>query len=328
MMNWKVKKIINYDSGGTWEDGYASFGFYDSKGNLYAMSYLEHWVGCCSDNGRLKWSAGNNPVINSDYHLTLDLHNPHYITDTPDGMLLISSNGNKKIYKVNPVGMTSFLLIDGDSIGLTDVGNCVFDSEGNMWVNEIQGCRIWQFTLDGIPIQTLGDGKPGFQTEDCSFKDVRFNWIYDIRNGPDGNIYVLDSKNYAVRMVDVKSKTVKTIAGTGTCGYSGDGGNALNATFGGNPDEYFDGPWSLSLDEEGNIYVGDTQNHVVRMIERSTNNITTIAGNPDIKKGIRNCPTEEKPLSLNLPKICSMDYYNGCLYIPEWDGDLIVLSKW
>lgn len=326
-MNWKIKQIINYDSTGAWKDQYAPFGFHDSKGNIYTMNYFEHWTGCCGDNGRLKWSAGNKVVYNSDYHLTLDLQNPHYITDTPDAMLLISSAGNKKIYKVNPVDMTSVLLIDGNKIGLTDVGNCVYDAEGNIWVNEVQGCRIWQFTPNGIPIQTLGSGIPGFQAELCSFKDVRFNWIYDIRSGPDGNIYVLDSKNYAVRMVDVKKRTVKTIAGTGLYGYSGDGENPLNATFGSDPDEYFDGPWSLSLDEEGNIYIGDTQNHVVRMIEKSTNIITTIAGNPVIKKGKQNSAAVRNPFSLNLPKICSLDYYNGYLYVPEWDGDLVILSK-
>jgi DNA-binding beta-propeller fold protein YncE len=326
-MNWKVKKIINFDSESSWKDENAPFGFHDSKGNLYAMSYSKHWIGYCGQNGRLKWSAGNHPVENSDCHITLDLHYPHYITDTPDGMLLVSSSGNKKIYKINPENMTAVVLIDGNEIGLTDLGNCVFDSEGNIWVNEVQGCKLWKFTPEGIPVQTLGNGQPGFQTEPSSFNDVQFNWIYDVRNGPDGNIYVLDSKNYAVRMIDIQRNSVITIAGTGVGGYSGDGEDAINATFGSNPDEHFDGPWSLSLDEDGNIYVGDTQNHVVRMIERSTNIITTIAGKPDITQGIRNIPSNKEPLSLDLPKICSMDYNNDCLYIPEWDGDLIILSK-
>ncbi|MEO3948104.1 hypothetical protein [Gorillibacterium sp. CAU 1737] len=326
-MNWKVKQITHFESSGMWKDGCAPFGFHDSKGNLYAMSYFEHWVGCFSANGRLKWSAGNNPVANSDCHLILDLRNPSYITEALDDAVLLSCAGSKKIYQVNPTDRTYLLLIDGNDIGLTDVGNCVVDSNGNLWVNEVQGCRIWQFTPEGIPIQTLGDGKPGFQADHCSFEDARFNWIYDIRNGPDGNIYVLDSKNYAVRMIDVKKRIVKTIAGTGTSGYSGDGQNARQATFGSRLDEHFDGPWSLSLDEEGNIYVGDTQNHVLRMIERSTNIITTIAGNPNITKSIPNCSTESDPRSLNLFKVCSLDYANDCLYIPEWDGDLVVLSK-
>lgn len=63
------------------------------------------------------------------------------------------------------------------------------------------------------------------------------------------------------------------------------------------------------------------------MVEKKTNIISTIAGNHEAKTHKRNNPNEKDPLNLNLPKICSMDYYNGCLFIPEWDGDLIVLEK-
>ena len=72
-------------------------------------------------------------------------------------------------------------------------------------------------------------------------------------------------------MIDIKKKTVKLIAGTGRPGYYGDGGNPLNAAFGGNTNEYFDGPWSLAIDELNNFYIGDTQNHVIRMIDSQRN---------------------------------------------------------
>jgi hypothetical protein len=317
ILNWTVKQIIND----------TSFGFHDSKGILYIINYFGHWLGQLGENGRLIWSAGNNPVENSDCHIDMDLEFPHYITDTPDGKLLISSAGNKKIFKLDTDTMTFIELIDGKKFGLIDVGNCVFDKNGTIWINEIQGCKIWQFTPEGIPIITLGNGEPGFQIGHCTYKDARFNWIYDIRSGPKGNIYVLDSKNFAVRMIDVDSKTVITLAGTGLSGYAGDGDIAQKATFGSNSNEFFDGPWSMSLDEDGNIYIGDTQNHVVRMIESSTNIITTIAGRPDTVLGAHNLSTTNDPFSINLPKICSMDYYHGCLYVPEWDGDLIILSK-
>jgi hypothetical protein len=326
-MKWVVKKIVNHPIDGAANDNSAPFGFHDSKGRLYLMSYRNHWLGQYGDKGRLIWSAGNNPVEYSDFHIKMDLQNPHYITDTPDGKLLISSAGNKKIFKLDTNTRTCFELINGEKLGLTDVGNCVFDKDGNFWVNEIQGCRIWQFNPEGAPVIILGNGKPGFQVDACAFNDAGFNWIYDIRNGPDGNIYVLDSKNYAVRMIDVRGKIVTTIAGTGSGGYFGDGDIALRAAFGSNPDEKFDGPWAMSLDEEGNIYIGDTQNHVVRMIERKTNMITTIAGNPAVTPGVRNSSTIKDPFKLNLPKICSMDYCHGCLYVPEWDGDLVVLAK-
>jgi hypothetical protein len=54
--------------------------------------------------------------------------------------------------------------------------------------------------------------------------------------------------------------------------------------------------------------------------------ITTIAGKPDPIPGLRNNPSETDPMSVNLPLICSLDYYQGRLFIPEWDGDTVVLK--
>lgn len=205
------------------------------------------------------------------------------------------------------------------------------DDEECVWVNEVEGCRVWRFDSTGKPVLTLGDGEPGFQSGVVGFDEVRFNWIYDIRRGPDGNIYVLDSGNFAVRMIDVDSATVLTLAGTGRGGYDGDGGNARSATFGSDPRARFNGPISLSLDEDGNIYVGDRFNHVVRMIVKETGIITTIAGQHESTAGKSNDPETTDPLKLNLPEISSMDYYHRRLFVPtdiaEDSGDLIVLRK-
>jgi len=120
---------------------------------------------------------------------------------------------------------------------------------------------------------------------------------------------------------------VSLVAGTGEPGPAMDHIPALEATFGSEPGARFDGPFSLSLDEAGNIFIGDTYNHVVRMAERATGRIRTIAGKREAEPGLRNDPAETDPLKLNLPKICSMDYYDDCLFIPDWSDDLAVLEK-
>ncbi len=326
-MDWIVKRVINFEKGGLFEDGYAQFGFHDSKGRQYVINADKNWIGLIEENNSLVWSAGDSTGVKSPRHFSVDFKYPVYITDTPEGKLLVSSSENKRIYVLDPEKGTAKVLIDGESEEFTDLGNCVLDAEGNIWINEVRGCRLRKFSSEGKPLLVLGTGQPGFQKEACSFEEVQFNWIFDIRPGPDGNIYVLDSKNYAVRMVDLYHHRVVPIAGTGKSGYTGDGGKALEATFGSTPGEYFDGPWSLSLDEAGNIFVGDTQNHVIRRIDRITRTITTIAGNYAITPGLRNDPGTVNPINLNLPRICGMDYYKGNLFIPEWDGDLIVLAR-
>jgi len=227
--------------------------------------------------------------------------------------------------------MEARLLVDGSDLGMRDAGNCVVDDEGFIWVNEVEGCRIWRFDSTGKPTLTLGDGKPGFHSEPVGFSEARFSWIYDIRKGPDGNIYVLDSRNFAVRMIDIMNRKVLTLAGTGKGGYEGEGEIARFATFGSDPSAHFNGPISLSVDEAGNIFVGDRFNHVVRMIHKETGIIRTIAGSRENFAEEENDPTETDLLALNLPKISSMDYHNGRLFVPtditEDTGDLIVLRK-
>ena len=55
--------------------------------------------------------------------------------------------------------------------------------------------------------------------------------------------------------------------------------------------------------------------------------VLTVAGNHKIKPRTRNNPQEKDPLKLNLPKISSLDYSDNCLFVPEWDGDMVVLEK-
>ncbi len=84
-----------------------------------------------------------------------------------------------------------------------------------------------------------------------------------------GNIYVT-TLNHKIRKIDAVTSLVSTIAGTGTRGFSGDGGPASTAML--------NGPRGICIDPTGNIYFVDDSNFRVRKIS-STGIITTIAGN-------------------------------------------------
>lgn len=332
MIKWEIERIVNFEPGGLCKNGYANFGFHDRQGKRYAIQNQKHFLGPIGPDDRLEWTLAPQPVFEGIPNIAADIKNPMYLEQLPDGKLIVSNLGNKRIYLVDHSNMVARLFLDGSALGMKDMGNCVMDHEGYIWVNEVEGCRVWRFDTHGQPVLTLGSGEPGFQPGTADFKTVAFNWVYDLRKGPDGNIYVLDSKNFALRMIDLKNHTVITLAGSGKGGYDGDGGDARLATFGSDPQEYFDGPYSLSLDEDGNVYIGDTHNHVVRMIHRETGVISTIAGNHRIVDGKMNDPGETDPYKLNLLLISSLEYYNGRLFIPQWNAetgwsDLIVLKK-
>lgn len=331
MTGWVVDRILHFDSGDFVKSGLAHFGFHVRNGRYYALEHQHHYLGLVSPDGWLEWTVSAQPVLNGVPNIKAELEYPMFIDALPDETLVVSNFGNAHLYRIDTERMTAQLLVDGRQLGLVDMGNCVVDDEGTVWVNEVKGCRVWRFDLTGRPLATLGDGIPGFQPETVTFDAVRFNWVYDLRRAPEGRIFALDSKNFALRVIDIASGSVRTLAGNGTPGYTGDGGDARNGTFGSDPSAAFDGPISLSVDEAGNAYVGDRFNHVVRMIEAGSGIITTIAGSANATAESGNDPAERDPLRLNLPNISSMDYDAGRLFIPtdlEGDsGDLVILHK-
>lgn len=331
MAGWVVERIVNFGPGDFVKSGLAHFGFHLRDGRYYAISHQHHYLGLVGEDDRLVWTAAPQPVFEGVPNIAAGLDYPIYVDLLPDETLVVANFGNARLYRIDPETLTARLLVDGRKLGLVDMGNCVVDDQGSIWVNEVKGCRVWRFDQTGRPLETLGNGVAGFQAEAVGFDAVTFNWVYDLRSGPDGSIYALDSKNFALRIIDPGSRSVRLLAGTGAPGYTGDGADARNATFGSDLTAPFDGPISLSLDEGGNAYVGDRFNHVVRMIERGSGIISTIAGRPDAAAEARNDSTERDPLRLNLPLISSMDYHRGRLFVPTdltgGSGDLAVLVR-
>jgi hypothetical protein len=333
MTTWAVERIVHFDfdRGDFIVEGLVHFGFHDRFGKLYGIEHRRHFLSLVGRDGTPVWTAAKRPVFSGTPNVEVDLNFPIYVDTFPDGSLVVSNFGDSRLYRIDPASMTATLFVDGSRLGMKHAGNCVVDAAGCVWVNEVDGCRLWMFDQTGRGLLTLGDGVPGFQTYEVGFDAVRFHWIYDIRRGPRGEIFVLDSRNFAVRVVDPAVRRVRTIAGTGRPGYAGDGGSPRDATFGGDPSASFDGPISLSVDETGNVFVGDRFNRVVRMLDAEADRVITIAGNHEYDGDEPNRTDEHDPLSLRLPKISSMDYYDGRLFVPtdltERSGDLIVLKK-
>ena len=84
-----------------------------------------------------------------------------------------------------------------------------------------------------------------------------------------GDLYIADTGNHRIRKLNVTGE-ISTVAGTGSGGYSGDGGAATSAEL--------NGPGSIALDAAGNIYIADTGNHCIRKITKTTGIISRIAG--------------------------------------------------
>jgi sugar lactone lactonase YvrE len=109
----------------------------------------------------------------------------------------------------------------------------------------------------------IGTGQRGFDGRSV-------NNPYGLVIGPDGGLYFCDIDNHVVRRLDLRTKRVTTVAGTGRKGNSGEGGPALEADL--------DQPYEVRFDRAGNLFFVDMPNHVVRRVDRKSGVITTVAG--------------------------------------------------
>ncbi len=104
----------------------------------------------------------------------------------------------------------------------------------------------------------------------AGFADNQVRNPYGLTIGPDGGLYFCDLDNQRVRRLDLASKRVTTIAGTGKKGYTGDGGPAVDATL--------SAPHELVFDSKGDLYFAERDNNVIRKVDMKTGMISTAAG--------------------------------------------------
>src|SRR6185436_4539348 len=99
---------------------------------------------------------------------------------------------------------------------------------------------------------------------------------------PAGNIFMADTQNSSsdphlvihdrVRRIDAKTGIIATVAGNGSVGYTGDGGPARSASL--------NEPQGLAVDAKNNLYISDTSNNVIRVVNLLTGVISRVAGSP------------------------------------------------
>ena len=218
MGRWTVERVVHFAPGDLVKDGFVHFGFHDQRGRHFLIDHGRHFLGLVGPDDQLVWTVAAQPVLPGVPNIEAALEFPMYVDSLPDGTLVVSNLGNARLFRIDPLAMSARLLVDGRALGLADMGNCVVDRHGDIWVSEVTGCRVWTFDAAGRVVRRLGDGRPGFQPDPVSFQDVRFHWIYDLRRGPDEQLYVLDSRNFALRAIDPVAGLVATVAGTGSNG--------------------------------------------------------------------------------------------------------------
>jgi sugar lactone lactonase YvrE len=257
-------------------------------GNLYVAAWHNskilkydtqtHYVTIvCDSSGGRGWDGDGGPA----YHALVNL--PSSTDWGPDGNLYISDQSNHCVRMIDvstPDNIITTVVAIAHTPGFGGDGgpasaaylhgevgqaaapssHLVFGPSGNLYLADTVNNRIRKVDTNGIITTIAGNGVAGFGGDGADALAASLNYPVDVAIGPlDGNLYIADRYNHRIRMVDLGTHIITTVVGTGTAGYSGDGGEATSA-------EIFE-PYGIDFDAQGALYIADTKNHVIRVVE-------------------------------------------------------------
>jgi sugar lactone lactonase YvrE len=134
---------------------------------------------------------------------------------------------------------------------------CV-DGKGNTFICEREGNAIRKVDAKGVITLVAGTGVAGYSGDGADAARATFRGPKGIRCDAEGNLFVVDTENHAIRRIDAKTNIVTTVAGGRKSG-EGDGGNAIKAGL--------DRPHGCVVGPDGTLIIADSENHRVRAVK-------------------------------------------------------------
>ena len=224
-------------------------------------------------NGTYGYSGDGGPAT------AAKLGNPVGVISDNVGNIYITDFANNVIRKVNSFGVienfagTGTLGYSGD--GGTAVAAHLYhpsaitrDNAGNIYFADQNGEVIRKVSTSGIITSITGNLPPGYAGDGGYLMLAQFRDISNITFDNAGNMFITDFGNNVIRKVN-SSGIINTIAGTGTAGFSGDGGPATAAKL--------DAPYGVLILATGDILICDARNNRLRVVN-SAGIISTYAG--------------------------------------------------
>ncbi|MGH9723047.1 MAG: hypothetical protein ACRD8O_22785, partial [Bryobacteraceae bacterium] len=274
--------------------------------------------------------AGGGALI--DDSIPIPARNAHLdfpggLAGTASGELFISDVRHNRIRRLNPDGTLVTVVGRGTEGFSGDGGRGAFaelsrpraialSDAGDLYIADTRNFRIRKFNLrTGIITSVAGTGESGYSGDGGLATEAKVGEVGAVAVDAAGNLYLTDTENFVVRKVSGNG-VITTVAGNRRYGFSGDGGPATQASI--------SGGWGLALDAAGNLYLADSENSRIRVVNPS-GVINTYAGrgvtagqpkNP----GVENVAATE--VVLGMPFAIALDT-RGNLFIPESIGDLV-----
>jgi NHL repeat len=259
----------------------------DREGNLYFSDANHHCVRrVARHSGLITTVAGTGQAgyrgdggratqaqLNSPYGIALDTANNLYIVDRLNACIRVVDAATGNIQTLAGTGQPGYSGDGGPApqAQMQEPNDIALDGQGRAFVADVRDHRIRVIDLaSGIITTFAGTGEAGSSGDGGPAGRARLLGPRALAFGSTGDLYICLRNDHKVRRVDMHTGIIRTIAGTGEQGYSGDHGLALQATF--------NGPKEIAVDRQDNIVLVDTENHCLRRIDAASGQVTTIAG--------------------------------------------------
>jgi GT2 family glycosyltransferase/DNA-binding beta-propeller fold protein YncE len=232
---------------------------------------------------RKGYAGDNGPAIDAW------LDTPGGIVVAPSGDIYFSDSNNHVVRRIDP-GNNITTIVGNYSAGAGfsgDYGPAIaaqldapdgvaIAPDGDLIIADSRNERVRRIDKQTSMIMTIaGTGQAKYDGDDLPATESALNNPSGVAAAPNGDIYITDTLNYRVRMIDHATGFIHTIAGDGEAGDNdmdvGDGGPAVDA--------HLNMPSDVVLAPNGDIYIADMHHQRVRKVDARTRIITTVAGN-------------------------------------------------
>lgn len=279
-------------------------------------------------NGQRGYGGDGGPAVDAS------LAAPHELVFDARGDLFIVERDNHVVRKVDmKTGIISTVAGTGAAGFAGDEGpgakaqlrqphSIVRDRDGTLLICDIGNHRIRRLHLDTGVIETYaGTGEAGATPDGAPVKGTPLNGPRTLIQTPNGDLYLALREGNKIYRIDARTQTLHHVAGTGVTGYTGDGGPAATATFGGGATgniARLAGPKGLAYAPDGTLYIVDTESQVIRAIDTKSGSIRTVLGT-----GAQGDGPETDPLQCKLNRPHGVLYANGVLYVTDSEAHRI-----
>lgn len=244
-----------------------------NNGTLYISDNANHRVRKVDVNGIITTYAGtgsagfsadgvlaNTSKLNSPWGLVLDKFDNLFIADRANNRVRKVDALSNIITTVAGTGTAGYSGNNGQATTANfDKPIAVaIDTSLNLYIADEDNHRVRKVNLTtGIVTKIAGTGTAGYNGDGMNAGSANLNFPCGVAVDMSGNVYISDRMNHRLRKINLAGN-ISTIAGTGSVGFSGDGGNATSAQI-----NY---PRELFSDGSGNVYFADTDNNRIRKI--------------------------------------------------------------